>query len=81
MGALIAGDISYSVFQTIVYRTDLITDPELMAAVDAELAIKGRGAGRRGHTVGWAAGHVDQMVARADRDAVRRPVSGGPIKS
>jgi hypothetical protein len=33
--ALIAGDISYSTFQTIVYRTDLITDPEVMAAVDA----------------------------------------------
>src|SRR6202007_3300383 len=28
-----AGDIDYRMFQTIVYRTDLITDPEVLAAV------------------------------------------------
>src|ERR1700737_3468604 len=27
---LVAGDIGYRMFQTIVYRTDLITDPEVM---------------------------------------------------
>src|SRR6201999_1647328 len=39
VGALLrAADISYRMFQTIAYRTDLITDPEVMAAVDARLA-------------------------------------------
>jgi Domain of unknown function (DUF222) len=40
--ALLAGDINYAMFQTIVYRTTLITDPDVMAAVDAELALKVR---------------------------------------
>ena len=67
---LIAGDISYSTFQTIAYRTDLITDPEVMAAVDAELSLKVRRwpAMTRGRLVAA----VDQIVARADRHAVRR---------
>ena len=34
-----AGDIDYRMFQTIVYRTDLIVDPEVLQAVDAELAV------------------------------------------
>ena len=29
-----AGDIDFRLFQTIVYRTDLITDPEVLAAVN-----------------------------------------------
>ncbi|WP_142281023.1 DUF222 domain-containing protein, partial [Mycobacterium palustre] len=33
-----AGDIGYRVFQILVYRTDLITDAEVLAAVDAALA-------------------------------------------
>src|SRR5580698_3210859 len=37
---LLAGDIDYRTFQTIVYRTDLITDSDVLAAVDAELAVK-----------------------------------------
>jgi hypothetical protein len=68
--ALVAGDISYAMFQTIAYRTDLITDPDVMAAVDAELATKARR--WPSMTRGRLAGHVDQVVARADRDAVRR---------
>lgn len=40
--ALLAGDISYAMFQTIVYRTNLITDTDALAAVDAELAAKVR---------------------------------------
>ncbi|ORV49566.1 hypothetical protein AWC05_02315 [Mycobacterium florentinum] len=68
--ALIAGDISYATFQTIVYRTDLITDPEVMAAVDAQLAVKvplwpSMTRGRLGTA-------VDRIVAGADVDAVRR---------
>src|SRR3984885_4376920 len=65
-----AGDIDYRMFQTLVYRTDLITDPDVLAAVDAQLAVK---------VVRWPsmsqgrlAGQVDKIVARADADAVRR---------
>jgi hypothetical protein len=71
VGALLrAGDIDYRMFQTIVYRTDLITDPEVMAAVDDELAVKARR--WPAMTQGRLAAQVDRMVARIDRDAVRR---------
>ena len=67
---LAAGDIDYRTFQTIVYRTDLITDLDVLAAVDASLAVK---LSRwRGITQGQLGAHVDRVVARADRDAVRR---------
>ena len=71
VGALLqAGDVSYRTFQTIAYRTDLITDPEVMAAVDARLAaVIPRWPAM---TQGRLASYVDRMVARADRDAVRR---------
>lgn len=71
VGALLqAGDIDYRMFQTIVYRTDLITDSDVMAAVDAELALL---VPRwPSLTRGRLAGRVDRIVARADRDAVRR---------
>ena len=65
-----AGDIDYRTFQTIVYRTDLITDSDVLAAVDAELAVKV--ARWPGITQGRLGGYVDRIVARADRDAVRR---------
>lgn len=68
--ALSAGDISYSTFQTIVYRTDLITDPEVMATVDAKLATKVRQ--WPSMTRGRLGAAVDRVVAAADRDAVRR---------
>ncbi|SOX55228.1 HNH endonuclease [Mycobacterium ahvazicum] len=68
--ALIAGEISYSTFQTIVYRTDLITDSDVMAAVDAELATRVRR--WPAMTRGRLSAAVDRVVARADRDAVRR---------
>src|SRR5271165_4461128 len=67
---LVAGDIDYRMFQTIVYRTDLITDPGVMADVDAELALT---APRwPALTQGRLAAQVDRNVARADRDAVLR---------
>jgi len=67
---LVAGDIDYRTFQTIVYRTDLITDPDVLAAVDADLAVK---VSRwSGITQGRLGGYVDRIVARADRDAVPR---------
>ncbi|UMB68613.1 HNH endonuclease signature motif containing protein [Mycobacterium paraterrae] len=71
VGALLcAGDIDYRTFRTIVYRTDLITDPDILAAVDADLAVK---VPRwPGITQGRLGGYVDSVVARVDRDAVRR---------
>ena len=67
---LVAGDIDYRTFQTIVYRTDLITDTQVLAAVDAELALKV--ARWMGITQGRLGGQVDRIVTRADQDAVRR---------
>jgi hypothetical protein len=65
-----AGDIDYRTFQTIVYRTDLITDPEVLAAVDIELAVK---VPRwPSMTQGRLAGQVDKIVGKTDADAVRR---------
>jgi hypothetical protein len=64
-----AGDIDFRMFQTIVFRTDLIEDPALMATVDAELAA---------NVTRWPsmsrarlAGAVDKIVVKADRDALR----------
>ena len=57
-------------FATIVYRTDLITDHDVLAAVDAELAIK---VPRwPSMTPGRLAAQVDKVVASNDADAVRR---------
>ncbi|MGN6336150.1 HNH endonuclease signature motif containing protein [Mycobacterium sp.] len=65
-----AGDLDFRLFATIVYRTDLITDRDVLAAVDAELAIK---VPRwPSMTQGRMAAHVDKIVARVDADAVRR---------
>ena len=65
-----AGDIGYLMFQTIVFRTDLITDPDVLAAVDAELAVN---VGRwPSMTRGRLGAQVDKVVARADADAVRQ---------
>lgn len=68
--ALLSGDISYSTFQTIVFRTDLIDDAEVMVAVDATLALRVQR--WPSMTRGRLAAAVDRIVARADRDAVRR---------
>lgn len=65
-----AGDIDYRMFQTIVYRTDLITDRDVLAVVDAALAVK---VPRwPSLTQGRLAGQVDTIVAKADAGAVRR---------
>ncbi|MDM3977634.1 DUF222 domain-containing protein, partial [Mycobacterium marseillense] len=65
-----AGDIDYRMFQTIVFRTDLIVDPDVLASVDAVLA------GNVGRwpslSQGRLAAQVDKVVAHADADAVRR---------
>jgi len=64
-----AGDIDYRLFATVVYRSDLITDEQVLAAVDAELALKV--VRWPSMTRGRLAGQVDKIVARADADAVR----------
>jgi hypothetical protein len=65
-----AGDIDYWMFTTIVSRTDLITDREVLANVDAQLHIK---------VPRWPSlskdrlcAQVDKVVAKEDVDAVRR---------
>ncbi|BBX98116.1 HNH endonuclease signature motif containing protein [Mycobacterium lacus] len=65
-----AGEIDYRMFQTLVYRTDLITDAAVLARVDAELAL--RVARWPSMTQGRLAGAIDRVVAPADPDAVRR---------
>jgi hypothetical protein len=65
-----AGDIDYRMFQTIVYRSDLITDPDVMATVDARLAANV--ARWPSMTTRRLAAQIDKIVARADADAVRR---------
>lgn len=65
-----AGDIDYRMFQTIVFRTDLIVDAEVMGAVDAVLAAN---VGRwPSMSQGRLGAQVDKVVAKADADAVRR---------
>ncbi|WP_082946030.1 HNH endonuclease signature motif containing protein, partial [Mycobacterium sp. E1747] len=65
-----AGDIDYRVFQTIVFRTDLVTDAEVLARVDARLAaLLSR---RPSLTRGGLSAAVDRVVALVDADAVRR---------
>ncbi|OMC54175.1 hypothetical protein A5747_16870 [Mycobacterium sp. IS-836] len=65
-----AGDIDYRMFQTLMYRTDLITDADVLAAVDATLAANV--VRWPSMTQGRLAGQVDKIVARADADAVRQ---------
>ncbi|OBB85476.1 hypothetical protein A5781_06375, partial [Mycobacterium sp. 852002-30065_SCH5024008] len=65
-----AGDIDYRAFQTIVFRTDLITDAEVMARVDARLAVVI--SRRPSLTRGGLGAAVDRIVALVDADAVRR---------
>jgi hypothetical protein len=65
-----AGDIDFRTFQTIVYRTDLITDRDVLAAVDAQLAAQV--ARWPSMTQGRLAGRIDAIVGHTDADAVRR---------
>ncbi|WP_019306103.1 DUF222 domain-containing protein, partial [Mycobacterium avium] len=65
-----AGEIDFRLFATIVYRTDLITDRRVLAAVDAELAATA--ARWPSMTRARLAARVDAVVAKADADAVRR---------
>ena len=65
-----AGDIDQRTFATIVYRTDLITDRDVLAAIDGQLALTV--VRWPSMTRGRLAGQIDKIVAKADADAVRR---------
>src|ERR1700742_2423093 len=65
-----AGDIDQRTFATIVYRTDLITDRDVLATVDEQLALTA--ARWPSMTRSRLAGRIDRIVAKADADAVRR---------
>jgi Domain of unknown function (DUF222) len=67
---LAAGDINYAMFRVIAYRTALITDQKSLAAVDAQLAL--RAPRWPSLTRGNLAMRVDAIVAKVDRDAIRR---------
>jgi hypothetical protein len=64
------GDLDYRAFTTIVYRSDLITDPDVLTTVDAQLAANV--ARWPSMSQGRLGAQVDKIVARADADAVRR---------
>ena len=64
-----AGDIDQLEIATIVYRTDLITDRDVLATVDAQLALTV--VRWPSMTRGRLAGQIDKIVAKADADAVR----------
>jgi hypothetical protein len=67
-----AGDIDFRMFQTMVFRTDLIEDPALMATVDSQLAANV--ARWPSMSRGRLAGAIDKIVVKADRDAVRQRI-------
>ncbi|MCV7445137.1 HNH endonuclease [Mycobacterium paraense] len=65
-----AGDIDFRMFATLVFRTDLIVDDAVLAGVDATLAANV--ARWPSMSRGRLAAQVDKIVAKADKDAVRR---------
>jgi hypothetical protein len=66
----IAGDIDEVTFRTCVFRTGLIDDDDVLAAVDRELALAVPRWGSMNRS--QLAGRIDKIVARVDLDAVRR---------
>ncbi|WP_445166671.1 HNH endonuclease signature motif containing protein [Mycolicibacterium sp. Dal123E01] len=65
-----AGDIDVQMFQTVVYRTALITDAAVLAEVDRRLSV--RAARWPSMTKGRLASEIDRIVIKHDPDAVRR---------
>ncbi|MBX9642035.1 MAG: HNH endonuclease [Mycobacteriaceae bacterium] len=65
-----AGDIDLEAFATIVFRTDLIEDPQVLAAVDGKVAA--RVTRWPSLSRGRLSKKVDKIVVHADVDAVRR---------
>ncbi|ADT97306.1 HNH endonuclease signature motif containing protein [Mycolicibacterium gilvum] len=75
VGALfLAGLLSELLVRAIITRTDLITDPELIAAVDADLAADILHWGPQSAKKTEAA--IDHIVERHDPDAVRQSRAG-----
>ncbi|MBV5242084.1 HNH endonuclease [Mycolicibacterium sp. PAM1] len=75
VGALfLAGLLSELLVRAIITRTDLITDPELIAAVDADLAADILRWGPQSAKKTEAA--IDHIVERHDPDAVRQSRAG-----
>ena len=66
----VAGDIDLDAFTTIVYRTDLIEDRDILARVDERVAANV--ARWPSMTRGRLSGKIDAIVATVDQDAVRR---------
>src|SRR5271168_4421412 len=64
-----AGEIGFLMFATIVYRTELIEDPAVMATVDGQLAANV--ARWPSMSRGRLSGAIDRIVVNADRDALR----------
>ena len=65
-----AGDIDYRLFRTVVFRTSLIDDPEILAKIDAQLAAR---------LPRWPSmtqrkliARIDSLIVKVDPDAVRR---------
>jgi len=66
----LAGHINEASFRTLVFRVGLICDSDVLAAVDAELAERMPRWGSMSRSQLTA--RIDKVVARVDRDAVRR---------
>ena len=67
---LINGDIAFDAFAAVVFRTGLITDPDILTRVDAQLAAAmPRWGSMNRHQLN---GRIDKIIAKVDRDAVRR---------
>jgi hypothetical protein len=64
-----AGLVDFRVIAAAIYRTDLITDPDALAAVDAQLAVKAPGWNSLSREK--VAELVDWMVIEADPEAIR----------
>lgn len=65
-----AGDLTARIVEALIERTDLITDPAILARVDKRLSV----AAPRLHAMSYfgVIGYVDRMLKRIDPDAVRR---------
>jgi hypothetical protein len=68
--AFIAGDIDEATFRTLVFRTGLIVDDDVLARVDEQLSVRVPRWGVMSRS--QLASRIDKIVARADHDAVRR---------
>ena len=66
----IAGDIDEAAFRAAVFRVGLITDHDVMAAVDAKLAVRLPRWGKLSRKE--LSSRIDKIIAQVDADGVRR---------